>query len=48
VRQQGGDETERRRRGLRLGDDFMERAAGQAAIGQARIHAGQAEGKSCA
>ncbi len=43
VRQQRRDETKRGGRGVRLGYDFMQRAAGEAAIGKARIQRRQAE-----
>ncbi len=46
VRQQRRDETKRSGRGVRLGDDFMQRAAGEAAVGKARIQRGQPERES--
>jgi hypothetical protein len=46
VRQQRRDETKRRGRGVRLGYDFMQRAAGEPAIGKASIQRGQPESES--
>jgi hypothetical protein len=46
VRQQRRDETKRSGHGLRRRHDFMQPAAGEAAIGKTRIHRGQAEGES--
>jgi hypothetical protein len=46
VSQQRRDETERSGRGVRLGYDFMQPAAGETAIGKARIQGGQAESKN--
>jgi hypothetical protein len=43
VRQQRRDETKRRGRGVRLRDDFMQRAAGEPAIGKASIQRRQPE-----
>lgn len=46
ARQQRRDETQRSGRGVRLGHDFMQRAAGEAAIGKARIQRRQPERES--
>jgi hypothetical protein len=46
MRQQRRDETKGGGRGVRLGDDFMQRAAGEAAIGKARIQRGQPESEN--
>ena len=48
MRQQRRDETESSRGGMRLGHDFMQRAAGKTALGQAGIQRGKAKAKSCA
>jgi hypothetical protein len=46
MRQQRRDEAKGGGRGVRLGDDFMQRAAGEAAIGEARIQRGQPESEN--
>jgi hypothetical protein len=46
VRQQRRDETQRSGRGVRFGDDFMQRAAGETAVGQAGIQRRQTESES--